>query len=377
MTTTTRRLATLLGALALAATARAAVDTTTKATLNLLRGTVPVETVEAPSREIARALCDAKAVARAKAEVKISGKLDFTCQNEKLIVTATYSGAQLLFRSGFEDVTLQPISECWGTGCWQDVVGGGWPFLDGRFLLLSDPVPTTAANIGQRMFNRIDAGRTGSGLRQQISVNVNGTRPMGTSSEQVEFQFLPKTDPGDLYVSYWLKLQPDLLEKMATDFWGNSGTWRAIFAFKTGGQTPWGTPANDGDYRVEAYVKTASGQAFFAVLGDNNAGGGAPLVNTWYVENRAVPVPVGRWFKVEVFWHRSGDATGRVWFAADGQVIADRRGANLGARGQPVNRIIAPLLYSGSAMPIWQWVDDLEIWDGFPPVGTNAPYATH
>jgi hypothetical protein len=28
---------------------------------------------------------------------------------------------------------------------------------------------------------------------------------------------------------------------------------------------------------------------------------------------------------------------------------------------------MAPMLYSGSAMPIYQWVDDLEVWDGFPP----------
>jgi hypothetical protein len=26
-----------------------------------------------------------------------------------------------------------------------------------------------------------------------------------------------------------------------------------------------------------------------------------------------------------------------------------------------------PNLYSGSAYPIYQWVDDLQIWDGFPP----------
>jgi hypothetical protein len=36
------------------------------------------------------------------------------------------------------------------------------------------------------------------------------------------------------------------------------------------------------------------------------------------------------------------------------------------------------MLYTGSAMPVYQWVDDLEVWDGFPPAnGNNPPYAPH
>src|SRR4030095_12231394 len=103
-------------------------------------------------------------------------------------------------------------------------------------------------------------GTQSKALFQQISQNVNGTAPMGTSPAQNEFQFLPKTDPGDVYVSYWLKLQPDLVQKMtnlpAAPGISGGGTWRAFFAAKTGGQTAWGGPADNGDYRVEAYVMT-------------------------------------------------------------------------------------------------------------------------
>ena len=228
------------------------------------------------------------------------------------------------------------------------------------------------------MFNRIETvtgprGNQTRGLRQQISYNVNGTNGQGASSEQNEFQFLPKREDGDLYLSFWLKLQPDLAQKMATDYWGNNGTWRAIFAFKTGGQTTWGGPANNGDYRVEAYVRSSNGQLFWSMLGDNNAGGGAPLVNSWNLENRNVPVPVNQWFKLEFFWHRSNGSDGRIWMAANGQVIADRRGPNMGAWNMPINRIIAPMLYTGSAMPVYQWVDDLEVWSGFPPGSGDDP----
>ncbi|MGE0030830.1 MAG: carbohydrate-binding protein [Steroidobacteraceae bacterium] len=302
--------------------------------------------------------------------------------------------AQALFRSGFEGTTaLLPPLNCWGTGCWQDLIGldslsnFSWPPQlwggGGKFLLLSEPVITTALNIGNRMFNRIDTvtgprGNQTRSLLQQISYNVNGTGPMGSSSEQNEFQFLPRQETSDLYLSYWLKLQPDLVQKMATDYWGNNGTWRAIFAFKTGGQTAWGDPANNGDYRVEAYVRSSGGQMFWSILGDNNAGGGAPLVNNWNLENRSIPVPIGTWFKLEFFWHRSNGADGRIWMAANGQPIADRRGPNMGAWNLPINRIIAPMLYTGGAMPVYQWVDDLEIWDGFPAAnGDNPPYAPH
>ena len=302
--------------------------------------------------------------------------------------------AQALFRSGFEGLTaLLPLVDCWGTGCWQDLGGldsltsFSWPPQlwggGGKLLLLTEPATSTALTIGDRMFNRIESvvGPRGSQTRslfQQISYNVNGTIGQGSSSEQNEFQFLPRQEQGDLYLSYWLKLQPDLVQKMATDYWGNNGTWRAIFAFKTGGQTAWGGPANNGDYRVEAYVRSSGGQLFWSILGDNNAGGGAPLVNNWYLENRNIPVPVGEWFKLEFFWHRSNGSDGRIWMAANGQLVADRRGPNMGAWNLPINRIIAPMLYTGSAMPVYQWVDDLEVWDGFPPSnGNNPPYAPH
>jgi hypothetical protein len=305
------------------------------------------------------------------------------------------TAAHQLFSSGFEGtIDLVPPVDCWGTGCWQDIVGVdsvtqfSWPMSlwggGGKFLLLTDPVTITPLTLGNYVLNRIDTvtGHRGGETRalyQQISQNVNGTAPMGTSPEQNEFQLLPKTAPGDLYVSYWVKFQPDLVSKMnglpAGPGIANGGTWRAFYAMKTGGQTPWGDPADDGDYRIEVYVMTyGGGQPYWTIIGDNNAGGGAPLVNNWSIENRAVPVPVDEWFKFEIFCHRSASADGRVWMAIDGQVIADRAGANVGAWNMPINRVMAPMLYGGGAMPIYQWIDDLEVWDGFPtPTAPNPP----
>jgi hypothetical protein len=308
-------------------------------------------------------------------------------------------GSNLLFSSGFEGtgISIPPPVDCWGTGCWQDIkgadtTGSSWPGNlwggSSKFLLLTDPVVTTPQNIGDYTFARIEAGSGRSGgdskaLYLQITQNVNGLASQGGGPEQNQIQFLPMREPGDTYMTYWARLQPDLVQKMNNlpDGPGidTGGTWRVFFALKTGGQVAWGGPADNGDYRLAVNILTyGGGQPYWHVRGDNVAGGGAPLVNNWSVDNRDVPVPVGTWFKFEIFWHRSGGTDGRVWAAVNGQVIADHRGPNTGAWNMPINRIMAPIVYTGAAMPAYQWVDDLQVWDGFPaPNGSNPPYAPH
>jgi len=181
--------------------------------------------------------------------------------------------------------------------------------------------------------------------------------------------FQPASEQGDLYVSFWLKFQPDLLQKMTPQ------NWRTFFSWKTAG-----------DYRVVVQVASwengcggvkPNGPMYFKVFADNNANGNLPLQDFWAVDNCSRPVPVGAWFKVEIFWHRSSGADGRVWMAVNGQVIADRYGPNMGVNNASINRIALPTLYSDTPNPIYQWVDKVEIWDGFPPVGNNPPYAPH
>ncbi|MGB5082811.1 MAG: FG-GAP-like repeat-containing protein [Burkholderiales bacterium] len=316
-------------------------------------------------------------------------------------LAAQTAPAQRLFASGFEGTTaIVPPNQAnfWGTGGWSDITGSDnttgftwppnlWGGGGARFLFLTDPLVVNVADIGTYMFNRIETvtgpkGNPTQTLYQEISRNVNGTEPMGTSPTTNLFMITPNGETSDLYVSYWIKLQPDLVEKMNNLPAGpgivNGGTWRAFFAFKTGTQKPVTGPLNDpmdnGDYRIEVYVMTYGGGApYWQVLADNNAGGGAPLVNNWSVQNRTVPVPVGEWFKFEFFLHRSNGADGRVRVAVNGNVIADQTGPNMGAWNLPINRISMPTVYTGSRMPVYQWIDDLEIWNGFPPVGSPAP----
>ena len=185
----------------------------------------------------------------------------------------------------------------------------------------------------------------------------------------------PASEQGNMYVSFWIKLQPDLLQRMTAPGVGGQ-TWRALFEWKTAG-----------DYRMVAYLASwkdgcggikPNGALYWLIRGDNEANGGLPFQEFWRVENCSKAVPVDQWFKVEAFWHRSTGADGRVWMAINGQVIVDRYGPNKGIWNAPINRIFLSLTYSDHAVSQYQWMDDLEIWDGFPPAnGNNPPYAPH
>jgi hypothetical protein len=192
-----------------------------------------------------------------------------------------------------------------------------------------------------------------------------------------------------MYLSYWLKLQPNLLDLMGQCAPDIGYHWRSIFEWKAA------------EYRINLQLQrdrdskacTFVGPVYWKMVGDNNGNCDlytpppgkkcpTPPTNRWAEENRSVAVPVGEWFKLEVFWHRSGDASGRVWVAANGQVIMDHHGPNTGDWNAPIDRIMAHQLYTSTAYPVFQWVDDLQVWKTFPSAAPgdawyDPPYAPH
>lgn len=302
-----------------------------------------------------------------------------------LAASAASAQSQLLFWSGFEGVTLNPPSNCWNSGCWQDLsgtdtaTGFAWPPRVGgggaAFQLLASPpanAPVDAGSVNGYMFSQLQTvtGRRGTpttAAYSQISRSGccgTGSQDGSNGSTQQPFMLLPAYDVQDLYVSQWVALQPDLVEKMA------AGTWRDLFEWKTAGQ----------DYRIQLVIKSdGRGGLFWTAIGDTTQ---PTFQEFWRIDNKAVPVPVGQWFKVEAFWHRSWGGDGRVWFAVNGLVVADRYGPNMGPNGAPIDRIMMNQLYSGSGYPIYQWVDDVQIWSSFPVAREgdaffDPPYAPH
>jgi hypothetical protein len=290
----------------------------------------------------------------------------------------------LLFRSGFEKgVSLSAPTECYSNGCWQDTLGTDattgftWPpkiYGGGtRFQQLTNapqtPTPSTAPNW---MFNEIRAGqgRNGSNaLFMQISQSgCCGTASQGNGATQDAMYINPASDATDLYISYWMMLESDLATKMA-------GQWRNVFEIKTVDQ-----PNSGPDWRYMLQIIGWNGPVpTWRVRADRYYPDYAAF---WDVTIPSVPVPMGEWFKLEVFWHRSIGSDGRVWVAINGVLLDDHAGPNIGAANAPMDRIMITNLYTGGIYPQYQWLDDLQIWNSFPTATSgdawyDPPYAPH
>jgi hypothetical protein len=274
----------------------------------------------------------------------------------------------LLFRSGYEAAAaLGPPRNCDNTKCLQDILGTdsstgfGWPpnLFGGnnRFDMRSGTTPPPEpGTIGNYMFNEIrpNEGRNNSsGLYMQLH-----QRPQAAGVYDA-YLFYPNSEVQQLYVSYWVKFQPDLAQKLHA-----GDAWRVIFEWKTAG-----------DYRVNFMVMAHNNTTpRWVVKADNNANGGLPIQEFWRIDNSGVPVPINQWFKLEVFWHRSSGGDGRVWAAINGRKIVDRFGPLMGVNNAPINRMFFNNLYTGGALPAYQWIDDMQIWSTFPTAVPGDPW---
>ena len=284
----------------------------------------------------------------------------------------TPAPARLLFWSGFEKgVSVGEPRDCYASGCWQDLAGTdsvsgfSWPPRiaggTGAFQMLADTA-STPSTIADYIVNDIQTvtGRTGAptrALHTLIKQNgCTGTAPQGKCATQGPYQLRPAREPGDLYISFWRKLDPMLMQKLGK-------SWHVLFEWKTAG-----------DYRVIASIVTYAGTPALQIMADNNANGGLPREEFWRVTNRSVRVPLGQWFKFEVFWHRSAGDDGRIWMALDGRKIVDQLGPNIGVNNAPIDRIFLTQLYSGGSYPLEQWTDDVQIWSGFPSARPGEPW---
>jgi hypothetical protein len=278
----------------------------------------------------------------------------------------------LLYWTGFEKAGIGTPFKCYANGCDQPWIGSTEPTgfsyppqvygTDNRFMLFTDTgrTPSESEVLGY-MFNEVRSvtGRRGNSTRvlySHIAKNGAGSTspsPSGTNTQNVNM-FRPGTEVPEMYISYWLKLQPDFKDKM------KSGTWWQVFEWKT----------TDTDRRVQLKINSYGGTPYWSAVLDQRID---PKIKLWQVDNKSVPVPEG-WFKIEIYWKRSGGSDGRVWMAVNGQVIADKRGSNMGPNKSRIDRIMPSLLYSGTSYPIYQWVDDLQMWSGFPQAKAGDPW---
>jgi hypothetical protein len=288
----------------------------------------------------------------------------------------------MLFWSGFEAGSeLARPADCYRNGCWQDLAGADsstgfrWPPAIGggttRFQLITNaPERPTPATLGRWMSNEIRSvvGHRGTRTRALYSEirqsGCCGPLPQGGGSTQNALLLMPQSDPRELYFSKWVMLQPDLLENLR-----RGAAWRTLFEWKEGIR-------DDGTFRVSLTVVAYNGTPLhWMVRWDNIAGGARGQKREFYRRyNAQVPVPVGQWFKLEVYWRRGRGDDGRTWFAVNGKVIDDHRGRTVGVNDRPVGRIFMNQVYSGGPYPIYQWMDDVQLWQGFPTARPGDPW---
>ena len=150
----------------------------------------------------------------------------------------------------------------------------------------------------------------------------------------------------DLYIKYWIKMDSVGLHQ--------ADKWRAIFEYKTKDY------ANDKGFRLIAYIYTdINGIPYWHWQGDEN-----PENPIWEIDNRTVPIPINKWFLTEFYWHWSEGDDGRALWKINGQIVGDHYGPTT-RKSKPIDFIILTQVY-GDANPKYQWIDDIEIWDGIP-----------
>jgi len=272
--------------------------------------------------------------------------------------------SKLLFKSGFEDgVALGELYND-GGGTWYqkllggDVAGYSWPIEiwngQGAFQVLVD----SSVNSEEYIHNEIITMEGHDGTPSKVM----HCKIFKADKEWTQDPYIVEdaVENGDLYVKYWLKFPDNLPDKLG-DGTKDDG-WCTFFEWKT-----------SGDYRIAAYVYVEKdGKPYWYAHGDNVAKDNyGPYKEFWYEENKQIPVPENEWFLVEFFFHRSTGGDGRFWWAVNKNVIVDHHGPN--KIEKHINRLMLFTVYAGQ-YPFEQWVDDIEIRDGFddfPPTVTN------
>ncbi|MXS84304.1 hypothetical protein, partial [Nitrosomonas oligotropha] len=231
------------------------------------------------------------------------------------VVTPTVYAASLLFKSNLgSGVSLGAPYNFSAHGAYQMINGTDketgymWPVsalgsnFSGVQLITVDPI--TSSTIGNYISNQIRSvtGPKG-GAVNELFQQVKITGELGRAGSQAPLLIQrPWTigDVKDLYITYWFKYQADLETQL--DNTVSSANWRTQFSLKTGGYNNTG----EGDYRMSVTVmKGADGKLYWMTKGDNVGGVFPTRVDYWREDNHIVPVPIDKWFKFEVYWHRS------------------------------------------------------------------------
>jgi hypothetical protein len=274
---------------------------------------------------------------------------------------------------------MQPPEEANRWNCWVYIVGRDnsgdqWPFhLWGGDARLQFNSKSLDPNVN----TYVDAALVT--VPGHVNPDVNGDGELTTAlyfqlknweSEHHQPQVLYNVEPKagvpqhDLYMRFWARIPTNSVLSYWHSLWQTkTPNARIIFNIETGsgGCTAAGTPR-------------------WTIAGDNGHG----TVTYWSACN-ASPVPINRWFKVEMYMQRRpAGQESRFWVAIDNTQLFNVSSNNVDSNNvgipneyatvglfnpggtEDINRIMLPQLYGGDTYPKYQYADDMEVWDGFP-----------
>ncbi len=256
---------------------------------------------------------------------------------------------KLLFKSGFEDgVYLEEPNDDTPIGRYQLIKG-----TDSE-TGFSWPINVLGANTGGLHFVDDDNFQgIENEIQSVIGHNGDSTKALYNIEHyevditQCPYEILDITEgTKDLYIKYWIKLDSASLFQ--------SDMYRTFFEWKT---KDYGE--NKG-FRLISYIYTDNdGIPYWHWQGDKD-----PEHSIWEIDNRTVPIPINKWFLTEFYWHWSEGNDGRALWKINGQIIGDHYGPTT-RNSKPIDFIMLTQIY-GDANPKYQWIDDIEIWNGIP-----------
>ena len=282
------------------------------------------------------------------------------------VTSSSHKSATLLFKSGFEDaVTYVPWEEPNpGQADYEDITGSDitgytWPIplrspTAARFHHIIDGTGDPVDDLNDFFTTDIVTTTGHSGLSEKVLYQSLDSVPNAISQSWYEIYYSSPTatTDEDTYIKYWMKLPAHSIDTMG------ASRWRSVFFIKS----------VDVDYRIEAYIyTTAASVPYWFVHGDKFDGGYEEFWrrSSLDADTSNVEVPIDEWFTMEYFWHRTDDENGRFYWAVNGDTVCEYKGSLYGPSDNNITLISAFGVY-GHEVPMSQWIDDVQIWDGFP-----------
>lgn len=225
----------------------------------------------------------------------------------------------LLFKSGFEP-SVQLTTPFVAGNQWRQYLSGqdqGFDWSNDLPVLLSGQAywkynVIDTANLSNYIETKIDTV-TGpmSNTTNALFMNIkdwDSSHFGGQITGKVRNSYVLKWDTNrtQSYIKYWIKIQPDLYTVMPL----GSDRWRYIMEWRESSTTQ----PDIGDYRWNFQIRTTANPSqpmYWSFTAEEILGSGN-FIPDWSAYDTSMAIPVGQWFKLEVYWNQASDATGRV-----------------------------------------------------------------